>query len=55
MKGILAFGDSITFGRGVVPSKGWANRLKTYFESQDFYKNTLRLSCYPPHFLRDLI
>ena len=37
MYGILAFGDSITFGRGVVPSNGWTNRLKEYFESQDFY------------------
>ncbi len=37
MYGILAFGDSITFGRGVVPSTGWANRLKEYFESKDFY------------------
>lgn len=37
MKSILAFGDSITFGRGVFPSKGWANRLKEYFESKDFY------------------
>ena len=37
MYGILAFGDSITFGRGVVPSRGWVHRLKKHFETQDFY------------------
>lgn len=37
MFGILAFGDSIVFGRGVVPSTGWANKLKKYLESKDFY------------------
>ena len=37
MKGILAFGDSITFGMGVVPSNGSAQKLKEDFESQDIY------------------
>ncbi|MGM5484950.1 MAG: SGNH/GDSL hydrolase family protein [Nanobdellota archaeon] len=37
MHAVLAFGDSITFGRGVVPSRGWTNSLKEYFESKDFY------------------
>ena len=35
MFGILAFGDSITLGSGVYPNKGWAHRLKDYFESKD--------------------
>jgi lysophospholipase L1-like esterase len=43
MKGILAFGDSITFGRGVVPSTGWANKLKKYFESKEFYNGFYNL------------
>jgi len=37
MKGIVAFGDSITFGRGVVPSTGWAKRLKEHFESKNLH------------------
>jgi acyl-CoA thioesterase I len=37
MKGILCFGDSITFGRGEQPCLGWVGRLKQYFESKDFY------------------
>ena len=34
MKGILCFGDSITFGRGEIPNKGWCGRLKNWFEVQ---------------------
>ena len=37
MFGVLAFGDSITFGRGVLSDKGWADKLKDYFESEDFF------------------
>lgn len=43
MFGILAFGDSITFGRLVAPGKGWADRLKVYFESKDFYNTFYNL------------
>jgi lysophospholipase L1-like esterase len=32
MFGILCFGDSITFGRGEVPSKSWCGRLKDVVE-----------------------
>ena len=35
MRGILCFGDSITFGRGENPSIWWVGRLKTWFEVQD--------------------
>ncbi len=34
MYSILAFGDSITFGEGEMPTKGWVGRLKGYFEPQ---------------------
>jgi lysophospholipase L1-like esterase len=37
MKGILCLGDSITHGRGEMPSTGWVGRLKNYYESQEFY------------------
>jgi lysophospholipase L1-like esterase len=43
MKGILCFGDSITFGRGEMPSTGWVGRLKNYYESQDFYNCVFNL------------
>ncbi len=32
MFGILVFGNSITFGSGVAPGNGWADKLKFYFE-----------------------
>jgi|TARA_Y100000034_G_scaffold63813_1_gene77118 lysophospholipase L1-like esterase len=32
MKGILCFGDSLTFGVGETPTKGWVGRLKEYYE-----------------------
>ncbi len=35
MDGILCFGDSITYGRGEIPSKGWCGRLKDYFEAKE--------------------
>jgi len=37
MFGISIFGDSITFGRGDNNNEGWCDRLKTYFESKDYY------------------
>ncbi|MCK4588926.1 MAG: hypothetical protein KAT77_00660 [Nanoarchaeota archaeon] len=37
MFGILAFGASITFGRGDNAHGGWTGRLKEYFEAQDYY------------------
>ncbi len=43
MKGILCFGDSITHGRGEMPSIGWVGRLKNYYESQDFYNCVFNL------------
>jgi hypothetical protein len=43
MKGILCFGDSITFGRGEMPSIGWVGRLKNYYEKQDFYNCVFNL------------
>lgn len=43
MKGILCFGDSITFGRGEMPSIGWCGRLKDYFERKDFHNGVYNL------------
>ena len=37
MKGVLCFGDSITFGRGEQPCLSWPGRLKKYFEPQEFW------------------
>jgi len=37
MFGILAFGDSITLGRGIQPNTGWVDKLKNYFESKDCF------------------
>lgn len=34
MKGIWCFGDSVTFGIGELPHKGWCGRLKEFFEMQ---------------------
>jgi lysophospholipase L1-like esterase len=43
MKGILCFGDSITFGRGENPSIGWCGRLKNYFENKETYNGVYNL------------
>jgi lysophospholipase L1-like esterase len=43
MKGILCFGDSITFGRGDGENDGWVGRLKKYFQKQDFYNCVFNL------------
>ena len=37
MKSIIAFGDSITFGRFDESKGGWVARLKKYYEDQDIY------------------
>ena len=37
MFGILAFGDSIVFGRGNNIDRGWTGRLRKYFETKDYY------------------
>lgn len=37
MFGILAFGDSITFGRGNNLDRGWVGRLRVYLETKDEY------------------
>lgn len=43
MFGILAFGDSITYGRGEQPMQGWVGRLKNDFEAQDKYNGVYNL------------
>ncbi len=35
MRAILCFGDSITYGRGERPARGWAGRLHDWFSPQD--------------------
>lgn len=35
MFSIIALGDSITFGKGAGPGKGWADRLRAFFEPRD--------------------
>lgn len=37
MYGILAFGDSIVFGRGDNKDRGWVGRLRKYFEVKDYF------------------
>jgi acyl-CoA thioesterase I len=43
MKGILVFGDSITFGMEAPQSGGWVGRLKHAFESKDKYNRVYNL------------
>jgi len=43
MFGILAFGDSIVFGRGNNLDRGWVGRLRKYFESKDYYNGVYNL------------
>lgn len=54
MKGVLCFGDSITFGRGEVPSVGWCGRLKKYFESKDEHNGVYNLGI-PGHTSTELL
>lgn len=43
MFAIFAFGDSITFGRGDNLNRGWAGRLRKYFEAKDYYNAVYNL------------
>lgn len=43
MKGILCFGDSMTFGRGETPRFGWCGRLKEWYEKKDDYNAVYNL------------
>jgi lysophospholipase L1-like esterase len=43
MKGILCFGDSITFGRGEIPNKSWCGRLKDYFDPKGSHNGVYNL------------
>jgi lysophospholipase L1-like esterase len=43
MFGILAFGDSIVFGRGNNIDRGWVGRLRRYFEAKDYYNGVYNL------------
>jgi len=43
MFGILAFGDSIVFGRGNNIDRGWAGRMRKYFEAKDYYNGFYNL------------
>ena len=54
MKAILCFGDSITFGVGEKPAKGWCGRLKDYFEPQGRYHHVVNLG-FPGHTSQDLL
>jgi len=54
MKGILCFGDSITFGRGEIPNKSWCGRLKEFFESKAKYNGVYNLGV-PGHTSTDLL
>lgn len=54
MKGILCFGDSITFGRGEIPNKSWCGRIKDYFESKESHNGVYNLGV-PGHTSTDLL
>lgn len=43
MFSILCFGDSVVYGRGEVPSKGWVGRLKEDFEDELIHKGVYNL------------
>jgi lysophospholipase L1-like esterase len=43
MYSILCFGDSLTYGRGEIPSKGWVGRLKENFETELIHKGVYNL------------
>ena len=54
MKGILCFGDSITFGIGEIPNKSWCGRLKDYFEVKRDYNVVYNLGV-PGHTSTDIL
>lgn len=43
MFSIICIGDSITYGRGEIPSKGWVGRLKEEFEDEMIHKGVYNL------------
>jgi lysophospholipase L1-like esterase len=43
MYSILCFGDSLTYGRGEIPSRGWVQRLKEDFETELIHKGVFNL------------
>lgn len=43
MYSILCFGDSLTYGRGEIPSRGWVQRLKEDFETELIHKGVYNL------------
>lgn len=43
MFSILCFGDSIAYGRGEIPTKGWVGRLKDDFETELIHKGVYNL------------
>lgn len=43
MFSILCFGDSVVYGRGETPSKGWVGRLKEDFEKDSNFKAVYNL------------
>ncbi len=51
---ILCFGDSITYGAGEMPAKGWVGRLKDYFEKKDQYNAVYNLG-FRGHTTKDLL
>jgi len=54
MHAILCFGDSITFGKGEKPAKGWCGRLKDYFEPKDRHYHVINLG-FPGHTAQDIL
>lgn len=54
MNGILCFGDSITFGYGEIPKRGWCHRLKEYFEPKGSHNGVYNLGV-PGHTSTDLL
>ena len=54
MKGILCFGDSLTFGVGELPNKSWCGRLKDYFEIKENHNGVYNLGV-PGHTSTDLL
>ena len=54
MEGILYFGDSITFGCGETPNKGWCGRLKECFEKENDESAVYNLGV-PGHTSTDLL
>lgn len=43
MFSIFCIGDSLVYGRGEIPSNGWAHRLKNHFENELIHKGVYNL------------